>query len=176
MRLQEWDKAAADYSEVIKLHPRNTVAWSSRGQCHVHLGKHAAARVEHEIEGRLRQAVGKRLFHDAAVAGRQPSADGKNNCVRREVRREHPGALTIAGGETACDIGQRHVRNARVQHFHERSHGDDNCDQPGIELGPPLLRPLICNTSGLCRFWHKHPQSYRFRYTLGSSDIPTRSR
>jgi hypothetical protein len=50
---------------------------------------------------------------------RQPSADGKIDGIRNEVRREHPGTLIVAGPQVARHVRQRDVGDAGVQHFHE---------------------------------------------------------
>jgi len=39
VRLQEWDKAAADYSRVVELRPKDGAAWAERGRCYARLAQ-----------------------------------------------------------------------------------------------------------------------------------------
>jgi hypothetical protein len=50
----------------------------------------------------------------------QPSADGQNDRVRDQIARQYPGALVIASAQIARDVRQGHIRNAGIEHLHER--------------------------------------------------------
>ena len=62
-----------------------------------------------------------------------PAADGEDDRVGDEIAGEHPGALVLRGGEAAGDVREGYVGDGGVEHLHERAHGDDEGDDPGIE-------------------------------------------
>ena len=67
----------------------------------------------------------------------QPAADRKDDGVRDQIGREHPGALVVARAEVPGHMRQRDVGDAGVEHFHERGHRDHHRDQPGIVFRLP---------------------------------------
>jgi hypothetical protein len=78
--------------------------------------------------------------HEEPLAAEQadkPPADGQDDGIRYEVRREHPSALVASGAEAARHIRQRHVGDARVEHLHERRQRDHDRDQPRVGLRAP---------------------------------------
>ena len=70
-----------------------------------------------------------------AEQGREPAAQRQHDRVGDEIRRQHPGRFVDAGREVAGDVRQRDVRDAGVEHFHERRQQHDAGDQPGIDGG-----------------------------------------
>ncbi len=105
---------------------------------------------------------------------RQPPADGEDHGVRDEVAREHPRALVLADAQVAGDVRQRHVRDARVEHLHERRHGDDQGDGPRVPAPGPSGGEV---RRGLCRSGARGGRRGAHRtLTCGSTLMPMRSR
>ena len=81
-----------------------------------------------------RQAAQQRRHHeqdhaadeqpDLAEALRQPAGQRHGDRVGDREAGDHPGALVRADAQVAGDGGQRHVRDRRVQHVHERGRGE----------------------------------------------------
>jgi hypothetical protein len=58
----------------------------------------------------------------------KPPADGKHDRVGNEIGRQDPCALVVTCTEVTRHVRQRNIGDARVEHFHERSHRDDHGD------------------------------------------------
>src|SRR4029079_13535150 len=65
---------------------------------------------------------------------RQPASERKDDRVRDEIRRQHPGGFVDRRGEASGDVGKRHVDDRRVEHLHEGGEHDGDCDEPRIDL------------------------------------------
>jgi len=46
---------------------------------------------------------------------------GKHDSIGYEIGRQHPRAFIIACAEVARDVGEGHICNAGIEHFHECS-------------------------------------------------------
>ncbi len=86
---------------------------------------------EQRADGEQQEAKQEKSF--PSEDARQPPADGKNNGVRDQIRREHPGAFIVAGAQVARHVRQCDVGDAGVEHLHERRHRHHDGDQPGVE-------------------------------------------
>ena len=73
----------------------------------------------------------------------------KNDGVGDEIGSQNPGAFVLAGGEASGNVGQGDVGDGGVEHFHERSQGDRESDDPRIDRGTPgfgLIDGCGCRT------------------------------
>ena len=85
--------------------------------------------------------------HEIAFASQdvaKPSGDRQHNSVRNEVGSQGPGCLVTAGGEAACDVGQRHVDNGGVEDLHKGRECNGYRDQPWIMAGLPSAAGRRC--------------------------------
>ena len=96
----------------------------------------------HGAEDRAKREQGNARHEEAFAAEQldQPAADREHDRVGNEVRGQHPRTLAVTGAEVAGDVGQRHVRDAGVEDFHERGQRDDHGDHPGVHSRTPRLR------------------------------------
>ena len=118
----------------------------------------------------------------------QPAADRKDDSVGNQIRREHPGALIVAGAEAPRHVWQSHIGDAGVEHLHERGHRHHHGDEPGIVFRPPgrgrlrrrkhvgaighrLSAPLTCQAAadGHCFGWDQ------YRSGRGGAALPSRN-
>ena len=60
----------------------------------------------------------------------QPAGRWQYDGVRDEIARQHPRCLFRRRRQTARDVRQRDVGDARVEHFHERRHHHAHRDEP----------------------------------------------
>ena len=103
--------------------------------------------------------------HEVPFATEQPhkpAADGQHDGVRDEIGRQNPCALLSGGAETASHVREGDIGNARIEDLHERRQGDYDRNHPGIGPWPEGAGPGGVG-HGCIR-------------TLGSTDIPSRSR
>jgi hypothetical protein len=98
--------------------------------------------------GEDREASHEKAF--AAEDGYQPAADRQHDRVGDEVGSEDPSALVVARAEIPCDVGQRHVGDGGVQHFHEGCKRHHDGDEPRIGFWfPVFVRESYCGSAHL---------------------------
>src|SRR3984893_15014088 len=83
--------------------------------------QHAKARrktTEQRTYGKQRHA--NHVVALAAKDAAKPCGERQNDGVRNEITGQHPGAFVRADGQSASDVGKRHVGDGGVQKLHER--------------------------------------------------------
>ena len=73
----------------------------------------------------------------AAHHAGSPCADGQYDCVRDQVAGQHPCALVGRSAQRAGDVGQGHVGDGGVEHFHECGQRHSCGYDPGVDAGLP---------------------------------------
>ena len=93
-----------------------------------------------QIPGEAAQHRGGREHPEAdeeeALAAHHPGeerARRQDDRIRDQVGRHHPRSLVLAHPHAARDVGQRHVGDGGIEHFHEGCERDHRGDQPGVD-------------------------------------------
>ena len=68
-----------------------------------------------------------------AEPDREPAGDRQDDRICREITRDDPFAIGHRRRQSAGDVTQRHVRDRRVQHFHEGRNDNGERDEPRID-------------------------------------------
>src|SRR5262249_54040137 len=80
---------------------------------------------------------------------REPPAQREHDRVRDEVGREDPRALVLPRGQAARYVRQGHVRNARVEHLHERRERHRERYEPGTPRRLRVHRTVTVGTTDM---------------------------
>ena len=70
----------------------------------------------------------------------KPAAQRQDDGVGHKIRRQHPAALILAGGQAAGDVRKSDIGDAGVENFHEGRDRDGEGDQPEVVAGRPGRR------------------------------------
>ena len=101
----------------------------------------------------------------AAEERREPPAQGQDDRVGDQVRRQDPRRLVDAGRQVRGDVRQGDVGDRAVEHLHEGRQHDRHGDDPGVDARPPDLGQV----GGRCQ---AGPAGAHSRSTSGTTDIP----
>ena len=100
----------------------------ARGDQHVQTRRHSAQRRrDGEDEDREQKIIAP------AEPDREPAGDRQNDGIGREITGDDPFAIGHRCRQPAGDVAQRHIRDRRVQHFHESGNDDGERHDPRID-------------------------------------------